>query len=143
MVGAVSWGHEALFCCMMQASGFKFQPSGFRLSGIEFQASGLPLWVGIPPLTYQILSISAKPRKVGLLAYQPVVKSLMAYQPVVKSLMAKKHSQGVLWRSRSRPGHFHPRHNVNRCGMGRVKTPGMDPPCSCTLKYRVTQNSFF
>jgi hypothetical protein len=47
MVGSVSWGHEALFCCMMQASGFKFQPSGFRLSGIEFQASGLPLWVAV------------------------------------------------------------------------------------------------
>ena len=61
--------------------------------------------LGIPPLTYQILSISGKPQKVGLLAYQPVVKSPMAYQPVVKSLMAKKHLFFLRLPNVGLPGH--------------------------------------
>ena len=57
------------------------------------------------PLTFQILSISAKPEKVGLLAYQPVVNSPMAYQPVVKSLMAKKHLFFLRLPNVGLPGH--------------------------------------
>ena len=74
-------------------------------------------WEEKTSLTYQILSRSVQPQKVGLLAYKPVVKGLLAYKPVVKSPMANKPSQGVLSRTRSRIGHFHPRNNVNRCGM--------------------------
>ena len=86
--------------------------------------------VGIPPLTYQILSNGVQPQKVGLLAYKPVVKSLLAYKPVVKSPMANKPDARSPLAYQISDWLLSPPQQCEPLRYGRVNTRSLDPPCS-------------